>query len=103
MDALLSRERSARHDEGPFPPRPRTQPHAPRHSPKHQLQDFGRSFAVARSHPRVRRNELFGGNGIATIAAFGTYFAMYAFRKPFTAAAFAEPGWFANNRPRPNS
>ena len=52
---------------------------------------------MARSHPRVRRNELFG-NGIATIAAFGTYFAMYAFRKPFTAAAFAEPGWFANDR-----
>jgi sugar phosphate permease len=26
------------------------------------------------------------------IAAFSTYFCMYAFRKPFTAAAYAEPG-----------
>src|SRR5262249_7430238 len=26
------------------------------------------------------------------IAAFGAYFCMYAFRKPFTAAAYAEPG-----------
>lgn len=31
---------------------------------------------------------------IATTAAFGTYFCMYAFRKPFTAAAWAGPGWF---------
>lgn len=29
----------------------------------------------------------------AVTAAFGTYFCMYAFRKPFTAAAFADSAW----------
>lgn len=28
------------------------------------------------------------------IAAFGTYFCVYAFRKPFTAASFADSSWF---------
>ena len=32
---------------------------------------------------------------LTTAAAFGTYFAMYGFRKPFTAATYADtPGWF---------
>ena len=30
----------------------------------------------------------------STIAAFGAYFCMYGFRKPFTAAAFADDSWW---------
>lgn len=30
----------------------------------------------------------------AIVAAFGTYFCMYAFRKPFTAAAYADAAWW---------
>jgi hypothetical protein len=33
----------------------------------------------------------------AVIAAFSTYFCMYAFRKPFTAATFADVTWFGTS------
>jgi hypothetical protein len=43
--------------------------------------------ALARSHPAVF-------TAVAGLAGFSAYFAMYAFRKPFTAATFeAVPGW----------
>jgi len=35
---------------------------------------------------------------VATVAAFGTYFAMYAFRKPFTAATYADDPLFGIDR-----
>ena len=36
----------------------------------------------------------------AVVAAFGTYFCMYAFRKPFTAATYAEvTAWGAALKP----
>ncbi|MDD1449949.1 DUF5690 family protein [Sphingomonas sp. H160509] len=42
---------------------------------------------LARAHPALF--SLYGG-----LAAFAAYFSMYAFRKPFTAATFADvPGW----------
>jgi len=31
---------------------------------------------------------------LSAVAAFGAYFAMYGFRKPFTAASWAAPAWF---------
>ncbi len=40
--------------------------------------------------PPVGQSEMFWAVWAVT-AAFGTYFCMYAFRKPFTAATFAEP------------
>jgi len=44
-------------------------------------------------HPRPYGNTL-AFTAIAGLAGFFTYFAMYAFRKPFTAATFAHvPGW----------
>ena len=43
--------------------------------------------ALARAHPAVFAT-------VAGTAGFSAYFAMYAFRKPFTAATFADvPGW----------
>ena len=43
--------------------------------------------ALARAHPVVF-------TAVAGTAGFGAYFAMYAFRKPFTAATFDDvPGW----------
>lgn len=43
------------------------------------------------------RNSIFGVAVWTVIAAFGTYFCMYLFRKPFTAATFSEsPLWWLN-------
>ena len=42
--------------------------------------------ALAKAHPA-----LFAA--VAGMAGFSAYFAMYAFRKPFTAAARTQPHW----------
>ncbi len=49
--------------------------------------DADLKHALARAHPAVF-------TAVAGLAGFAAYFAMYAFRKPFTAASFqAVPGW----------
>ncbi|WP_406695031.1 DUF5690 family protein [Singulisphaera sp. Ch08] len=42
------------------------------------------------SKPRVERNHELFWAAWALLAAFGSYFCMYAFRKPFTAASYAD-------------
>src|SRR3954454_579539 len=45
---------------------------------------------AGREAPPAARGRGWSVSAWAVIAAFGTYFCMYAFRKPFTAASFAE-------------
>lgn len=69
----------------PSAPKPRTgAPRRRRHAP-HAIVPPPSSRESAPPRAAAR----WGGSAWAIVAAFGTYFCMYAFRKPFTAATFA--------------
>ena len=52
---------------------------------------------MAATTNNVRLQKIFANPGWALIAAFGTYFCMYGYRKPYTAAAFSDTVYWGLN------